>query len=225
MKILMKISYKVLVYAHLLVKFKLFLFDIVKEIFFLKEFSLKLFFFLLCCVIFIILLLQCIFFILQKSLKSHPELDGLTWAEKLEVLRSVNKKRDKRKTKQRKLKYVKADPNDPLYMWAFEQDQLYEQRRIKHLVEQARIKGGKHFDWVYEAQVKAQETDWDTTDKRSDRDVPGSGNSTDDDDDCDEGAAGDKNLGKYGINVPPKQVNRRLFNVHKVNRSKTYIAP
>ena len=139
----------------------------------------------------------------------------------------MNKKRDKPKAKQRKLKYVKADPKDPLYMWSFDQDRLYEQRRIKHLVEQARIKGGKQFDWVHEMKVKSQEIDWDTIiDKCSEKEGTVSGNSTDNDDDDDNhGAAGDSNLGKYGINVPPKQLKGRLFNVHKINRSKTYIAP
>ncbi|XP_045185927.2 uncharacterized protein LOC123543471 isoform X7 [Mercenaria mercenaria] len=155
----------------------------------------------------------------QKCLRSRPELEGLTWAEKLEVLRSVNKPRDKPKNKQQKLKFVKADPKDPVYVWSFEHDQLYEQRRIKHLVEQARIKGGKQFDWVYEAQINSREIDWDTG-KDKEQEAAVSGDSSDD-----EGAAGDKNLGKYGICVPPKGVKQRLFNMHGVNRSNTYIAP
>ncbi|XP_045185569.2 uncharacterized protein LOC123543471 isoform X2 [Mercenaria mercenaria] len=155
----------------------------------------------------------------NKCLRSRPELEGLTWAEKLEVLRSVNKPRDKPKNKQQKLKFVKADPKDPVYVWSFEHDQLYEQRRIKHLVEQARIKGGKQFDWVYEAQINSREIDWDTG-KDKEQEAAVSGDSSDD-----EGAAGDKNLGKYGICVPPKGVKQRLFNMHGVNRSNTYIAP
>lgn len=152
-------------------------------------------------------------------MRSHPELEGLTWAEKLEVLRSINKPREKPKSKQQKLKFVTAESKDPRYTWSFEHDRLYEQRRIKHLVEQARIKGGKQFDWVYEAQVNSRGVNWNSETIKEIGEAA-SGESSDD-----EGAAGDSNLGKYGICVPPEHLKQRLFNAHGVNRSNTYIAP
>lgn len=153
-------------------------------------------------------------------MRSHPKLAGLTWTEKLEVLRSVNKPPDKPRIKE-KLKLLKANGKDPMYMWSFEQDHLYEQRRIKHLVEQARIKGGKQFDWMYEAQIKSRDTDWGLGSGKKEEEGADSGDSSD----GEEGVVGDKNLGKYGIIVPTKGVKDRLFNSHGISRSNTYIAP
>lgn len=118
---------------------------------------------------------------------------------------------------------MKGDPNDPVYLWSLEHDQLYEQRRIRHLVEQARIKGGKQFDWMkqYEAEkVRDRGTGWEVEKVEEEEREVGSGASSDEEEICE---AGDRNLGKYGIYVPPKGVRHKLFNAH--NRSKTFIAP
>lgn len=86
-------------------------------------------------------------------------------------------------------------------------------------MEQARIKGGKQLDWVYEAQVRARGVNWNSETVKENEGAL-SGESSED-----EGAAGDSNLGKYGICVPPEQMKQRLFNSHGVNRSNTSIAP
>lgn len=93
---------------------------------------------------------------LQRHLRTDPELEGLTWAEKLEILRSVNKPPERPKVKRQKLKFIKADSDHETFVWSTEHEQLYEQRRIRHLVEQSRIKGGKQLDWVYDTQMHAR---------------------------------------------------------------------
>lgn len=99
----------------------------------------------------------------QKHLHSDPDLAGLTWAEKLEVLRAVNKKPERSKVRPQKLKFIRdGNGNEQTFIWRNETDQLYEQRRIRHLVEQARVKGGNQYDWVQEAQVRARGIDWNT---------------------------------------------------------------
>ncbi|XP_052223176.1 uncharacterized protein LOC127839052 isoform X5 [Dreissena polymorpha] len=97
----------------------------------------------------------------QKHLHSDPDLAGLTWAQKLEVLRAVSKKPEKSKVRTQKLKFI-GDGNEQTFIWRNETDQLYEQRRIRHLLEQARVKGGNQYDWVQEAQVRARGIDWNT---------------------------------------------------------------
>lgn len=82
-------------------------------------------------------------------------LEGLTWCEKLEVLRSVNKRQEKRQHKIPKLRFVKDTPLQvhatPISKPKTASDQLYQQRRIKHLLMQARMKGIDHFDWLKES--------------------------------------------------------------------------
>ncbi|XP_052223172.1 uncharacterized protein LOC127839052 isoform X2 [Dreissena polymorpha] len=97
----------------------------------------------------------------DKHLHSDPDLAGLTWAQKLEVLRAVSKKPEKSKVRTQKLKFI-GDGNEQTFIWRNETDQLYEQRRIRHLLEQARVKGGNQYDWVQEAQVRARGIDWNT---------------------------------------------------------------
>ncbi|KAJ8300517.1 hypothetical protein KUTeg_022036, partial [Tegillarca granosa] len=82
-------------------------------------------------------------------------LEGLTWCEKLEVLRSVNKRQEKRQHKIPKLRFVKDTPLQvsatPISKPRTARDQLYQQRRIKHLLMQARMKGTDQFDWLKES--------------------------------------------------------------------------
>ena len=155
----------------------------------------------------------------QKHLHEHPDLDGLTWAEKLEFLRSVNKRPEKPKPKPQKLRYVKDEP-DPLPVT--EHEQLYEQRRIKHLVEQARTKGGKQYDWVNEVKVKLRNSGK----SKAETEI-----SLEDDSDLDQSSVGsadegeacgeERRFGKYGIYVPQKGAPKKLFDCHDITRSNT----
>ena len=140
---------------------------------------------------------------MQTLLDSEREFSGLTWAEKLEVLRAVNKPRPRPKPRPQKLRFISenddVDSNDvctnnvhlkesrsrtddrkdvngesgsltgseygidaaafktkdkvikrrhsdsrSMFLWSHCSKQLYEQRRIRHLVEQARLKGGNY---------------------------------------------------------------------------------
>ena len=157
----------------------------------------------------------------QKLLKSQQELEGLTWSEKLEVLRSVNKPPEKPRRKKPKLKFVKDEPEG---VWNSEQEQLYEQRRIKHLVEQARIKGGKQFDWVYEAQMRSKGIDWDRDKGRVDNSASSGGETSESDTEEGPGQENRGRLGKYGIYVPPKGSKHKLFNPQPVTRSNTFVS-
>ena len=107
-----------------------------------------------------------------------------------------------------------------------EQEQLYEQRRIKHLVEQARIKGGKQYDWVHDAKVKARAVDWTTgqmkLDVDSKVDVDGSDNSSMGSEHGEDGR-GETKFGKYGIYVPQKGASQKLFNCHNISRSNSFM--
>lgn len=99
-------------------------------------------------------------------------MDGLTWLEKMELLRSVNRRKEKPKLKQPKLTYVKDMPPDvstntkkstirkasptpdnltSLAAQSQTNSQLFEQRRIKHLLQQARMKRNSQFDWLTES--------------------------------------------------------------------------
>lgn len=145
----------------------------------------------------------------------------MTWSEKLEALRSVNKPAEKPKPKPPKLKFVKAEPSEAMFVCSIEHDHLYEQRRIRHLVEQARLKGGKQFDWVYEAQVKSRGIDWDSVieHEKEDNDTKIE-DLTEEDSTC---TTGDKNLGKYRIYSPAKQIKRTLLSARNLDKSNTSI--
>ena len=159
----------------------------------------------------------------QKRLHEHPDLDGLTWAEKLEFLRSVNKRPEKPKPKPQKLRYVKDEPGT---LPTTEHEQLYEQRRIKHLVEQARTKGGKQYDWVNEAKVKVRSVDRNSGKSKAETEV-----TLEDDSDLDNSSVGsadegeecgeERKFGKYGIYVPQKGAPQKLFDCHNITRSNT----
>lgn len=135
----------------------------------------------------------------------------------------------KLKPKQPKLKFIKEDPND-LLVWSTELKSLYEQRRIQHLVEQARMKGSNRYDWVYEAQVRARKIEWGTgkmlEDKTENEDlIKMNENSSDcgdenfsQEDEC------DPKLANYGICISPKGVKHDLFNDYGMQQSTTYIA-
>ena len=96
----------------------------------------------------------------------------LTWCEKLELLRAVNKPKEKTKVKMPRLKYIK-DMVEPIPE-AREPGRahLYEQRRIKHLLQQVRMKGKEHFDWLKDREhplwKSADESDSDSSDSFSD---------------------------------------------------------
>ncbi|KAL4219309.1 hypothetical protein ACF0H5_021888 [Mactra antiquata] len=47
-----------------------------------------------------------------------------------------------------------------MIVWSLDHDPLHEQQRIQSLVEHARLKGGKQYDWVYEAHVRHRNIDW-----------------------------------------------------------------
>lgn len=165
----------------------------------------------------------------QNQLHSHSELDGLTWSEKLEALRSINKPVDKPKTKLPKLKFVKEDP-DGILVLLTEQEQLYEQRRIRHLVEQARIKGGKQYDWLCETPNRTKCIDWNTSKlkehkiEKEDRDDINEHSSDNGDEIHTQETENDRKLRRYGIYISPKGVKHGVFSVHDLQRSKTYIA-
>jgi len=159
---------------------------------------------------------------LQRDLHSDPSLEGLTWAEKLAVLRSVNKPPDRPKVKQQRLKYIRDVGDHEMFVWSSEKDELYEKRRIRHLVEQARMKGGKKMDWVYEAEVRARGIDWTTGRLRS---AVSSAKTLISDsgvrvrarvEDCTE------SVDSYDVCIsePPQ-----LFSSHKINRTNSYMAP
>lgn len=151
----------------------------------------------------------------------HPDLEGLTWAEKLEFLRSVNKRPAKPKAKPQKLRYVKDEPDA---LPTSEHEQLYEQRRIKHLVEQARIKGGKQFNWVNETRVKVRNAKKTSRKFTAEEAVMQQCN----DSECSsagsidgEDSGEERNFGKYGIYVPQRGAPQKLFDCHNITRSNT----
>ena len=93
-------------------------------------------------------------------------------------------------------------------------------------MEQARIKGGKQFDWVHDAKVKARGVDWTTGKMKTDRDkeveYDVSDNSSIGSDhgvDCGE----ERKFGKYGIYVPQKGASQKLFDCHNISRSNTFM--
>ena len=138
----------------------------------------------------------------------------------------MNKRPEKPKPKPQKLKFVKDEP-DPLPVT--EHEQLYEQRRIKHLVEQARTKGGKQYDWVNEVKVKLRNSG--KCKEETQVSVKEEEVSLEDDSDLDESSVGsgsegddcdkERKFGKYGIYVPRKGAPQKLFDCHNTQRSNT----
>ncbi|VDI27523.1 Hypothetical predicted protein [Mytilus galloprovincialis] len=98
-------------------------------------------------------------------------MDGLTWLEKMELLRSIKGKKEKSKIqKQPKFTFVKDIPPEDKHQRLIgnkgspspdnmtslaaqgqTNSQLFEQRRIKHLLQQARLKRNVNFDWLTES--------------------------------------------------------------------------
>lgn len=147
----------------------------------------------------------------------------MTWAEKLEFLRSVNKRPEKAKPKPQKLRFVKDEPE---VLPSSDHEQLYEQRRIKHLVEQARIKGGKQFDWVHEARVRARGVDWTSEKTKTETEESSEHDCSDQSSigsEHGEESGGERKFGKYGIYVPQKGASQKLFDCHNITRSNTYM--
>lgn len=129
----------------------------------------------------------------------------------------MNKPAQKPKPKRTILKYIKDEPED---VFESEQEQLYEQRRIRHLVEQARTKGGKQFDWVFEAQVRARGINWGSDRRKHEGHGRGVGDGSGDSSD-EEVTIETQKLGKYGIYVPPKK-QQKVFVSQCVQKSKTF---
>ena len=130
----------------------------------------------------------------------------------------MNKRPFKPKPKQPKLRYVSDSQDDRL--WSPEEEQIYEQRRIKHLLEQARVKGGKQYDWVHEAHMRARGIDWVTGKLKLQ-----SGDSGDSNSDINEFHGSTGKLEKYGIGAYGKLSSASLFDQYNSRRSKTFILP
>lgn len=110
-----------------------------------------------------------------------------------------------------------------MFVWSTDRDELYEQRRIRHLVEQARIKGGKKLDWVYEAQVRARGIDWGTG-KLKNTDEVHNGVLATGDKNTTSARDSKENIESFELCVAEQQQSK-LFSSHQINRSKSFIAP
>ncbi|KAK3088287.1 hypothetical protein FSP39_017139 [Pinctada imbricata] len=154
----------------------------------------------------------------------HPHMEGMTWCEKLELLRSVNKRKEKPKTKVQKLTYFKESEDNPLpapLVREATRAQLYEQRRIKHLLQQARMKGFNHFDWLkeYESQRFRHSG---STDSSSDSDSDnGEGRTSRHLSNCRMGYNDGVLLSRYNMKKSVKGDNRKA--VPSINRTNTEI--
>jgi len=108
---------------------------------------------------------------------------GLTWCERLEMLRAVNKRPEKTKRKQPKLRYYKDSPvssHEPPGPLFSSRARLFEQRRIKHMLEQTKLKGVDHYEWLSEGRVRRYR--YQHSESSSDDDTTSSSSEYDDED-------------------------------------------
>lgn len=115
-------------------------------------------------------------FVIFQFEPSFPgDTASLTWCDRLEFLRSVNKKPDKVKPRPVRVKFFKdrakpdrtaAEPLAPLVPYASRLN-LFENKRIKNLLDDVKVKGQGQYEWLQttnSSQIHQVLSDSDSTD-------------------------------------------------------------